>query len=398
MKTMKVVFGLVLGAFTGALTLRAAQPDALVAHEWGTFTSVADEGGNPVVWAPWLGPSDLPCFVERMDGKNWKVLLSSLVRMETPVLYFYSTRPVTLSVQVDFPQGWITEWYPKAAVSVGSQYPKGAAIEKYNDGQIIWNSVNVLPGADLEFPTSNGESHYFYARNTDSAPLRVGDQQEKLLFYRGIGGFQVPVRPKFSSDGKMEIRNAGKDPIPLAIVFENRTGKIGYRVVRNIRDIATVDAPEMTGDFQQLRQDLAGELAEFGLYKKEAEAMVETWRDSWFEDGTRVLYIYPRAQVDALLPLAINPKPASTGRVFVGRVEVLSPWTQQTIRTAISAGDVATLTKFGRFLDPFIQQIRRTDPDAAETLRVSALLLKARQEIQKSSSSTSGWNSGSCVE
>ena len=72
----------VLVAFTlGALTLCAAQPDALVAHEWGTFTSVADEAGNPVEWAPWLGPSDLPCFVERMDGKNWKVILSGLVRM-----------------------------------------------------------------------------------------------------------------------------------------------------------------------------------------------------------------------------------------------------------------------------------------------------------------------------
>lgn len=382
---MTVLIALVLGAFT----LSAAQPDTLVAHEWGTFTSVADEAGNPVAWAPWLGPSDLPCFVERMAGKNWKAILSGLVRMETPVLYFYSTRPVTLSVHVDFPQGWITEWYPKATVTAGDQF---------NDGKIAWNSVEVLPGADLEFPTAGGDSHYFYARNTDSAPLRVGDQQEKLLFYRGIGGFQVPLRPKFSSDGKLEIRNAGPNPIPLAIVFENRAGKIGYRVAHNIADAVIVDPPEMTGDFQQLRQELAGELTGFGLYKKEAEAMVETWRDSWFEEGTRVLYVYPRDQVDTLLPLSIDPKPAAIDRVFVGRVEVLSPWTQQTIRTAMSSGDVATLTKFGRFLNPFLDQIRRTIPDAAESMRRNAFLLQARQEIQKSSSETSGWNSGSCIE
>lgn len=382
---MTVLIALVLGAFT----LSAAQPDTLVAHEWGTFTSVADEAGNPVAWAPWLGPSDLPCFVERMAGKNWKAILSGLVRMETPVLYFYSTRPVTLSVHVDFPQGWITEWYPKATVTAGDQF---------NDGKIAWNSVEVLPGADLEFPTAGGDSHYFYARNTDSAPLRVGDQQEKLLFYRGIGGFQVPLRPKFSSDGKLEIRNAGPNPIPLAIVFENRAGKIGYRVAHNIADAVIVDPPEMTGDFQQLRQELAGELTGFGLYKKEAEAMVETWRDSWFEEGTRVLYVYPRDQVDTLLPLSIDPKPAAIDRVFVGRVEVLSPWTQQTIRTAMSSGDVATLTKFGRFLNPFLDQIRRTIPDAAESMRRDAFLLQARQEIQKSSSETSGWNSGSCIE
>jgi len=387
MKMKKVLIALVLGGFTGAVILSAAQPDALVAHEWGTFTSVADESGNPVEWAPWLGPSDLPCFVERMAGKNWKVILSGLVRMETPVLYFYSTRPVTLSVHVDFPQGWITEWYPKATVTAGNQY---------NNGRIGWKSVEVLPGANLEFPTAAGDSHYFYARNTDSAPLRVADQQEKLLFYRGIGGFRVPVRPKFSSDGQLEIRNTGPDPIPLAIVFENHAGKIGYRVVHGIADAVTVDPPEMTGDLRQLRQDLAGELAGFGLYKKEAEAMVETWRDSWFEDGTRVLYVYPRKQVDALLPLSIDPKPAATNRVFVGRVEVLSPWTQQTIRTAMSGGDVATLTKFGRFLNPFLDQMRRANPKTAESPTTNAVVLRARQEIQKSSSATSG--SGACIQ
>ena len=362
-------------------------------------TSFTDSPTNPVEWAPWLGPGDLPCFVERMDGKNWKVILSGLVRMETPVLYFYSTRPVTLSVHIDFPQGWITEWYPKATVTTGRQSDNGfTAGGQFNDGKIGWNSVEVLPGADLEFPTASGDSRYFYARNTDSAPLRVGDQQEKLLFYRGIGGFKVPVRPRFSSDGKLEIRNAGPNPIPLAIVFENRAGKIGYRIMHGIAEAATVDLPEMTGDFQQLRQDLAGELAGFGLYKKEAEAMIETWRDSWFEEGTRVLYIYPREQVDTLLPLSIDPKPAATDRVFVGRVEVLSPWTQQTIRTAMSSGDVATLAKFGRFLNPFLDQIRRTDANAAQSMRTNTFLLRARQEIQRSSSETSGWNSGSCIE
>jgi hypothetical protein len=294
--------------------------------------------------------------------------------METPVLYFYSDRPVTLSVHVDFPHGWITEWYPKATVSTGAQYV---------DGKIGWDSVEVLPGANLEFPTSKGPSHYFAARNTDSAALRVGDQQEKLLFYRGVGGFQVPVRPKFLSDTKMEIRNAGPDPIPLAIVFENRAGKIGYRVVRGVKDAVTVDLPETNGDFQGLRQTLVAELTELGLYKKEAEAMVETWRDSWFEEGTRVLYLYPRDQVDAILPLSIRPAPASIGRVFVGRVEVLSPWTKDTIRTALNTSDMATLAKFGRFLDPFFQQIRRTGADKEETRRTTDLVVQALRGIER---------------
>jgi hypothetical protein len=180
------------------------------------------------------------------------------------------------------------------------------------------------------------------------------------------------VRPKYVANGKLEIRNAGPDPIPLAILFENRAGKIGYRVASKIVDAVTVDPPAMTGDLQRLRHDLARQLADFGLHQKEADAMVETWRDSWFEEGARVLYIYPQQQVDALLPLSIEPKPASTTRVFVGRVEVLSPWTQDTIQAAMSAGDAPTLKKFGRFLEPFLKQMQPTNPKIAALLKTVA--------------------------
>src|SRR5689334_15539880 len=78
----------------------------LTVHEWGTFTSVAGEDGNPMPWYPLTGPSDLPCFVRHGAARKGE-LGPTLVRMETPVLYFYSTRPVTLSVKVAFLQGRI---------------------------------------------------------------------------------------------------------------------------------------------------------------------------------------------------------------------------------------------------------------------------------------------------
>lgn len=382
MTALKMSSALILGA----LTLSATQPGGVVAHEWGTFTSVAKADGAPVSWAPLDGPGDLPCFVAHLGPLNFKTELASLVRMETPVLYFYSAHPVSLSVHVDFPHGWITEWYPKAAVATGNPYVKG---------QIDWDTVDVVPAGNPEFPASKAPSHYFAARNTDSGALRVGDQQEKFLFYRGVGGFQVPLRPKYLPDGKLEIRNAGPDPIPLAILFENRAGqnqaaKIGYRVAREIGDTVTLDPPEMTGDLPKLRQELAGQLIQAGLYQKEADAMIETWRDSWFEQGARVFYIYPHQQVDALLPLSINPKPASTTRVFVGRVEVLSPWTRETIQTALSTGDATALAKFGRFLDPFLRQM----PNAAVSPKANAFFAQAKAEMQRIASS----NTRACVE
>jgi len=374
---MKFVTTLVTTLMLSAVCLSAAD---LVTHEWGTFTSVAGEHGAPVAWAPLNGPADLPCFVERMGTENLKAF-AGLVRMETPVLYFYAPRPVTLSVHVDFPKGWITEWYPKAD-KIGTEPPPNSFAPGYGyrNGGIDWKSVQVLPGEKLQFPESKGASHYYAARDTDAAPLRIitqtGTQQEKLIFYRGIGSFQAPLWPRYLNDGKIEIRNAGDQPIPLAIVFENRGAQLGYRILRGVQDVINVDPPEMTGTLAQLRQQLAGELVEFGLYKKEALAMIETWHDSWFEEGTRIFYIYPRAQVDAVLPLKIQPAPDEIARVFVGRVEVLSPWTRQTIQNAADNREFATLKKFGRFLEPFATQMKARSP----------FMLQAQAEISQTAS------------
>jgi len=86
--------------------------------------------------------------------------------------------------------------------------------------------------------------------------------------------------------------------------------------------------------------------------------MVERWKDSWFEEGMRVIYILPPTAVDAALQLKISPAPTEVSRVFVGRVEMLSPHIRETIQTAIRSSDVSALARLGRFLSPFEVQMR----------------------------------------
>lgn len=64
-----VVAGFVSAAYTSA-SLETRDPNGLVAHEWGTFTTVAGQDGTPVEWLPLGGPSDLPCFVERYSPRS----------------------------------------------------------------------------------------------------------------------------------------------------------------------------------------------------------------------------------------------------------------------------------------------------------------------------------------
>ena len=71
----------------------------------------------------------------------------------------------------------------------------------------------------------------------------------------------------------------------------------------------TLASPSRTATLESLHAALEKMLIDGGLYAREASAMLETWRDSWFEDGTRIFYIVPRTSVDAILPLTITPAP-----------------------------------------------------------------------------------------
>src|SRR5437773_3321303 len=114
-------------------------PNPLIVHEWGTFTSIAGADGVAVDWIPQAGPTDLPCFVER-NRFNIKGRLSGTVRMETPVLYFYAARDTTVDVNVRFRQGVITEWYPPAAIT-----PRNNPALPGAESTIAWRNVKVSP-------------------------------------------------------------------------------------------------------------------------------------------------------------------------------------------------------------------------------------------------------------
>jgi hypothetical protein len=62
------------------------------------------------------------------------------------------------------------------------------------------------------------------------------------------------------------------------------------------------------------------------------------------------LYVVPRPVVDAILPLAITPAPSGIARVFVGRMELVTPATEKTIKDALMTNQLDALRPYGRFL------------------------------------------------
>ncbi len=341
----------------------------LTVHEWGTFTSIAGGEGQAVEWSPLTGATDLPGFVEHFRDGGFKLGLRGTVRMETPVLYFYDSREENVSVKVSFAKGVITEWYPHASrVEPTANLFDGSLYQAHADGSIAWDTVTVSPSLRAEFPSGKRDSHYYAARMTSATPLRVktptGEQQEKFLFYRGVSTFRVPISAKLTADSKVQVQNHGEEGIPNVILFERRGEKVGYRIGGAVERKTVLEPPELNAGFEDLGRELEGMLVAQGLYQDEAHAMIETWRGSWFEEGSRLFYIVPAKFVNEILPLSIHPAPAQIARVFIGRLELVTPTTEKAVEEALAAHDQATLKKYGRFLEPILQTLIAKEANA----------------------------------
>jgi hypothetical protein len=352
----------------------------LVAHEWGTFTSVAGEDGRAVQWLPQAGPPDLPEFIGRINC-SLKGSLSGTVRMETPVIYFYAPREMTVNVGVRFRQGVITEWFPR---------PAGMSDDIINNafrGDISWSNVKVRPGAAAQFPTERDKNHYYVARETDAAPLQVGSDNERFLFYRGVGRIPPPINASVTPDGQIIVSHTRGEALGDIILFENRDGATAYTAQHTTSARAAFNALEPEGEGMSPHMHLQKTLVAHGLYPKEAKAMVESWKGSWFEQGTRLFYIVSGEAVDAILPLQIDPKPVDVTRVFVGRIEIATPATLREVKIALEKRDQVKLAEYGRFLDPIGKQLVWSLP-GAERAAMGRRLESAKAMLMSGPSAT----------
>ena len=358
----------------------------LVVHEWGTFTSIAGKNGTAIDWRPLNGASDLPKFVyTSADTKGWRGSYNdpgkgrvAKVRMETPVIYFYTAKEMEVDVKVEFPGGTITEWYPQA----------GWANARFESG-INWGKIKLLPNETPDYLREVAYSHYYPARETDAVAVQVCSadrtkiEKEKFLFYRGVGDFGLPLSAKI--DGKnLILKDSGADEVKNLIVFENRGGRIGFKFLEKLEKEMIIARPETNKNLGEALFELENILVAEGLYAREAKAMIETWKDSWFEEGLRVFYVLSRESTDKILPLKVEPKPKEIVRVMVGRTEIITPEMEQDVRkqvgllrsTSAKVREDAQsyLKKYGRFYEPVLKSILERERNVKVRAQIAKLI------------------------
>ena len=354
--------------------LSTSQAADLVVHEWGTITTIHADDGTPAGGLNNIDPEEvLPDFVHRYEPETTRhnpgKLLAKLpsrpgrpdvtMRLETPVIYFHPppnksfTDPVDVSVR--FRGGVINEFFPAADASVALDSKRissklqdhvitewnGDVLNNYVVGSLKWKGLRLH---DTVIAPLTRSGIWLAPREVNSVSVYSPDagEGEQYLFYRGVAHLDALLATK-TSRGSVELSTpahltwleSATATIPqlwLADIRED--GAIAYRASPAVtlskenegKRLATVkrfsDGDYAADGAAKLHAAMKKALIAQGLFADEAEAMLNTWKASYFQKaGLRVFYIVPRAWTDYFLPLEFSV-PARVTRVIVGRIDL----------------------------------------------------------------------------
>ena len=354
----------------------------LEVHEWGTFTTLNSSSGAELQGL-YVDATRLPAFVHGLPyfnydaAKGWASLdrlKNVTVKMETPVLYFYSAKEMDVDVKVRFQGGTISQWYPACYdCEANPTAPSVDFAKEPYPGHIGWKAKVLAPTSNLPYTATalGGETPEWTApRQTKANQLRGEKGEiENFLFYRGLGNFPATVALDFLPDGTFRVANKGAEDIVHVMVYERPDG--------NLSQVATVwySGPIKGGQVLKIKRDnplsgyrdamapmesFHGAMVKAGLTTQEARALLNTWYNGYFiEPGLKVFWIMPRAQVDKLLPLEIKPAPDKIERVIVGRSEILTPEFERKLRHAKKTDSLEILYDKDKYYLAYLDFLRQ---------------------------------------
>lgn len=409
--------------------------ESRVVHEWGTFTTVRGSQGA-TLGGLMHDERDLPRFVH--DIQQYAAITgSNSPKMETPVIYFYSPDRWRIQVDVEFPRGLITRWYPAAseanfAIREREDQPplqlQGINLE---NGFIRWGSKRDLyvlpPDADIvPEPVEKGDP-WRYTRDVHANWLEVCNRNqaqefeleiteetshvyERFLFYRGLGSFELPVFARAtrenltreSTEVKLELINPlPETPIGHLFVVRVHQGRCAWARLDDLHGRTETGPLKLEfGPMSEATEELVGaltdELAQTGLFLDEAYSMARTWQHGYFqEEGLRILYVIPPKFVDGELPLSVRSMQKgkdvdSLVRTFVARVELLAPETEAEYESVVRdftyergakrERSRLRLLSWGRFRAPYLEGVALTSQDP-KVVAMAERLLEDSSEI-----------------
>ncbi|HSP43943.1 MAG TPA: hypothetical protein VLO11_13805, partial [Luteolibacter sp.] len=301
-------------------------------------------------YQPYSDTAHLPLFAQ-LQNPGAKSAGAFIVRMETPVLYFYPESETDVTVNVSFADGMITERFPPSQFNV-AEYQTPSTRKSDAPPVTTWKGKLLPPGHPMAAsipPVPEGTvENYAAARAVPDAWLfasstpviRMKDQPDihpvdKFIFYRGASRTSPPWRATLDEDRTFTLTRMDQTAERWAVALQVRNGMASWKPLeKDSDDLSRTTLPKPDKPVEQAIAELGevflNELTARGLTRDEALAMIRTWDGTWFsEEGQRIFTIADPDWVDRQLPLEITPKPENTSRVFVVRCELLDPQTEK---------------------------------------------------------------------
>ena len=384
-----------------------SDPSGLVVHEWGTFLAMNGSDGVSLD-GMYHEEHALPSFVHARS-KDQLRLPKSRIKSETPVIYFYTPQVQRVQVEVGFPTGLWTQWYPQAA-SVAPGIVQAGSPPRLRNGRITWDVMVRPPNLrHNDPPATAGDALWNHAREVDAAYVvgsnqaRPGpaEQWERFIFYRGLGEVPLPIQMRLDA-GRITASTSEREGLHHLFILNVRNGRGAYSYASALRPdhgslewtVPSVGSLPLDGFVETISADVESRLIASGLYRKEAQAMVNTWKASYFKtDGIRMLFVLPQSWTDRFIPMRVTPAPEQLVRVMVGRVELLDAARERRAEAAIRdlaspAADVRerafdVLRAEGRYVEPIVRRaLRTTSDDQVRTLSRRLLLTDFVTELR----------------
>jgi hypothetical protein len=358
------------GASACPVCVPGVSADGYAVHEWGTFTTLSASDGRPL-GGLYVDATRLPAFVGGVpffnydSAQGWASLgklRNVTVKMETPVLYFYSQKERDVDVKVRFNGGTISQWYPQCYVCEAD--PSGRSVDFAKEpyaGRIGWRAKVLAPGGTpLPYSTAaSGQETAEWTAPRDVPSNRLRGEKgeiEQFLFYRGLGNFPSTVKLAFSDDSTFTVANDGDEDLPWVMVYDRDylpgnmppaavwfQGPLKAHAKAPLKR-SPAYSPDNPASFSDAyakgaaaMDSLLNHMVAAGLTLPEGRALLNTWYNGYFiEGGLKAFWILPRAMVDRILPLDITPAPDVLERVIVGRSEILPPPFERILRQALA--------------------------------------------------------------
>jgi hypothetical protein len=345
-------------------------PLPLVVHEWGTVTTRHLPNGASDGRLNRIGRSEeLPAFVHQYEPPETRVDPEKqtvktpigpgrpdvTMRLETPVIYFYPPPGSTLApfdVTVRFRGGVLNEFYPKASAWVEMDRDRvdstlghsarwdGKVMNNFVVGGLRWTGVSLKETVPLPETQSNV---WLAPRRVRATGVVTGSgESERYLFYRGVAHLDAVLRTeRLANEVRLRapeqaewMRGSSATIDHLWLADIRADGLVAFREIKKtiisktsssaeLARVATFAATDFTATgLPDLRRSMKAGLVSAGLFDDEAEAMLETWKASYFRaPGLRVFYIVPQEWITYYLPLQISV-PHEMTRVLVGRIDL----------------------------------------------------------------------------